>query len=237
MIIWAHRQRLLESQTHQAPAAAVPCCRGTAASHPHSTRRGQSPSARLRRTRPTLSKIDPPNRLPTPKPFHLQPISLPPCGVNPLPNGGQGRQRQQIERRCPIASLRFAPPSSTQKHLRPEQPAQRQKTATLRRAGCFGFGQQGSRRTGSVSTAVLIFCGMPSTPCQTYPCALLPVPVALRPPLHLSKRYAANGGQLPQMRDGVRPPSVLRPQLPPVGRLSAGGAASVGQSPKDKKPG
>lgn len=222
VILWAHRQRLSESQTHKAPAATVGCCRGAAASSPHSTRRGQSPSAPLRRTRPTLTNIAPPNRLPSQRPLQLQPRSMPPYGVNPLPAGGQGRPRQQLERRNPIASQRFAPqkpPTNKMRHT-PSNPMQ--NTSTLRRSGSFGFGQQGTQRKGSVATAVYIFSGMPLPRCLTSPIALLPVPKALRPPLHLSKRYAASVGQHPQMRDSVRPLCVQGPLLPHTGHVSAG---------------
>lgn len=233
----AHRQRLSCAQTHQPPAAAVACCRGTAASSPQSTRRGQALPPDLRRTRPTLTKIALPNRLPTQKPLQLQPRSMPPYRVNPLPAGGQGRPRQQLERRNPIASQRFAPPSSTQKHMRPTQSNARQKTTTLRRSGSFGFGQQGTQRKGSVPTAGYIFSGMPLARCQAYPSALLPVPKALRPPLHLSKRMAGSRGAPPRMRYSVRPLCVQWPPCPKPASRSAAKAASVGQSAKYKSPG
>ena len=199
-------------RTHQPPAATVPCCRGTAASSPRSTRRGQSPSARLRRTRPPLTNIAPPNRLPSQRPFQLQPRSMPPYGVNPLPAGGQGRPRQQLVRRNPIASQRFAPPSSTQKHMRPTQSNARQKNTTLRRSGSFGFGRQGTQRNGSAATAVYIFSGMPLPRCLAPQCALPPVPKALRPPLHLSKRLAADVSGPRNTADSVRPLCVLQPR-------------------------
>lgn len=203
--LWAHRQRLSVNQTHQPPAAAVGCCRGTAASSPHSTRRGQSPSAPLRRTRPTLTNITPPNRLPSQRPFQLQPRSMPPYGVNPLPAGGQGRPRQQLVRRNPIASQRFATQNPPTIKMRPAQSNARQKTPLLRRACSFGFGRQGTQHNGSAATAVYIFSGMPLPRCLAPQCALPPVPKALRPPLHLSKRMAGSLGALPQMRDSVRP--------------------------------
>lgn len=205
IILWAHRQRLSNSQTHKAPAAAVGCCRGTAASSPQSTHRGLSPSAPLRRTRPTLTKIALPNRLLPKLPLLPAPLSVPPYGVNPLSAGGQGRQRSRQERHQPNSLPNFAPPSSTQKHMRPTQTNARQKTSTLRRSGSFGYGQQGTQRNGSAATAVYIFSGMPLPPCLAAQCALLPVPKALRPPLHLSKRMAGSLGALPQMRVSVRP--------------------------------
>lgn len=168
------------------------------------------------------SNITPPNRLPSQWPLQLQPRSMPPYGVNPLPAGVQGRPRQQQERRNPIASQRFAPqkpPTNKMRHT-PSNPMQ--NTSTLRRSGSFGFGQQGTQRKVSVATAVYIFSGMPLPRCLTCPIALLPVPKALRPPPHLSKRYEASVGQPPQMRDSVRPLCVQWPQLPPVGRVSAG---------------
>ena len=156
----------------------------------------------------TLMIIPLPNRLPTLRPLQLQPRSMPPYGVNPLPAGGQGRPRQQLYRRNPIASQHFAPQKPPTNKMRPAMPSQRQNTSTLRRSGCFGYGQQGTQHKGSVSTAVYIFSGMPLTRCLATQCALLPVPKALRPPLHLSKRYAAIVGQLPRLRVGVRPPCV-----------------------------
>lgn len=228
VFLWAHRQRLSENQTHKAPAAAVGCCRGTAASSPQSTHRGQSPSAPLRRTRPTLTKIALPNRLRPQLPLLPAPLSVPPYGVNPLPAGGQGRQRPRQERHQPNSLPNFAPPSSTRKHMRPTQSNTRQKTSTLRRSGCFGFGRQGTHRKGSAATAVCIFSGMPLTRCLAAQCALPPVPKALRPPLHLSKRYATSVGQHPRLRVGVRPPCVKMPLLPQAGRVSADGAARDG---------
>lgn len=205
IILWAHRQRLSESQTHKAPSAAVGCCRGTAASSPQSTRRGQSPSAPLRHTRPTLTNIAPPNRLPS------QRLSFAPC-LFADPKGIHAARRWAVSAAAPCDrqlqpnSLHsFAPPSSTQNKMRPAMSAPRQKTATLRRSGSFGYGQQGTQRNGSAATAVYIFSGMPLPRCLTSPSALLPVPKALRPPLHLSKRMAGSRGALPQMRDSVRP--------------------------------
>lgn len=205
MIIRAHRQRRPFQRTSSIAPPPSRAAGVTAASSPQSTRRGQALPPDLRPTRPTLTNIALPNRLPTQRPFQLQPRSMPPCGVYPLPTGGQGRPRQQLYRRNPIASQRFATPSSTTNKMRPAHPTQRQKVATLRRSGCFGFGQQGTQRKGRSTMAVLIFSGMPSTTCPTCPNALLPVPKALRPPLHLSKRMAVSRGALPQMRDSVRP--------------------------------
>lgn len=205
IILWAHRQRLSDHQTHTPPAAAVPCFRGTAASSPQSTRRGQSPSARLRHTRPTLTNIALPNRLPSQRPFQLQPHSMPPYGVYPLPAGGQGRPRQQLARRRPNSLPSFATQNPQTIKMRPAQTNARQNTATLRRAGSFGLGRQGTQRNGSVPTAVYILSGMPLARCLASQCALPPVPKALRPPLHLSKRMAGSRGALPQMRDSVRP--------------------------------
>lgn len=205
VILWAHRRFSSRIQTHYAPFPPSRAAGVTAASNPHSTRRGQALPPDLRRTWPTLTKIALPNRLPTQKPLQLQPRSMPPYRVNPLPAGGQGRPRQQLYRRSPIASQRFAPPSSTQKHMRPTQSNARQKTSTLRRSGSFGFGRQGTQRKGRASTAVYIFSGMPLPLCLAAQCALPPVPKALRPPLHLSKRMAGSRGALPQMRDSVRP--------------------------------
>lgn len=205
IILWAHRQRLSESQTHKAPAATVPCDGGDRREQPTINAPRPSPFARLRRTRPTLTKIALPDRL-QPK-LPLLP-ALPLCrpyGVNTLPAGGQGRRQRRQERHQPDSLPSFAPPSSTKNKMRPAMPAPRQKTATLRRARCFGFGRQGTQCKGSVATAVYIFSGMPLPLCLSCPSALPPVPKALRPPLHLSKRMAGSRGALPQMRDSVRP--------------------------------
>ena len=205
IILWAHRQRLSESQTHKAPAAAVPCDGGDRREQPTINAPRPSPFARLRRTRPTLTKIALPDRLQPKLPLLPAPLSVPPYGVNPLSAGGQGRQRPRQERHQPNSLPNFAPPSSTQKHMRPPQTNARQKTSTLRRARCFGFGRQGTQCKGSVATAVYIFSGMPLPLCLSCPSALPPVPKALRPPLHLPKRRAGRLGALPQRRDSVRP--------------------------------
>lgn len=176
----------------------------------------------------TLKKITSHNRLPSQRPLQLQPRSVPPYGVNPLPAGGQGRPRQQQERHSPIASQRFAPQKPPTNKKRSAHPAQRQKTATLRRAGSFGFGQQGTQRKGRSTMAVSIFSGMPSTICHACPSALLPVPKALRPPQHLSKRMAGSHGAPPLPRDSVRPLCVQRPPCPKPASRSAAKAASVG---------
>lgn len=205
VILWAHRRFSSRIQTHYAPFSAVACCRGTAASNPQSTRRGQALPPDLRRTRPTLTKDYLPNRLP------MQRLSVSPCFFAapmgfPVPAGGHGRQKAKSARQRKPKSLHsFAPPSSTQNKMRPAHAAQRQNTSTLRRSGSFGYGQQGTQHKGSAATAVYIFSGMPLPRCLTYPSALLPVPKALRPPLHLSKRMAGSLGALPQMRDSVRP--------------------------------
>lgn len=137
----AHRRFSSCTQTHNAPFSAVACCRGTAASSPQSTHRGQSPSAPLRRTRPTLTNIAQPNRLP------MQRLSVSPCFFAapmgyPVAAGGHRRQKAKSARQLLPKSLpSFAPPSSTSNKLRQAKPAQRQKTATLRRSGSFGFGR------------------------------------------------------------------------------------------------
>lgn len=144
IILWAHRQRLSESQTHKAPAAAVPCDGGDRRVQPTINAPRPSPFARLRRTRPTLTKIALPDRL-QPK-LPLLP-ALPLCrpyGVNTLPAGGQGRRQRRQERHQPDSLPSFAPPSSTKNKMRPAMPAPRQKAATLRRARCFGFGRFGA---------------------------------------------------------------------------------------------
>lgn len=205
MIIRAHRQRRPFQRTSSIAPPPSRAAGVTAASSPKSTRRGQALPPDLRPTRPTLTNIALPNRLPTQRPLQLQPRSMPPYRVNPLPAGGQGRPRQQLYKHSPIASQRFATPSSTKKHMHPVQSNARQKTTTLRRSGSFGYGQQGTQRKGRAATAVSIFIGKPLPLCLAPQCALLPVPEALRPPLHLSKRMAGSRGALPQMRYSVRP--------------------------------
>lgn len=205
VILWAHRRFSSRVQTHYAPFPPSRAAGVTAASNPQSTRRGQALPPDLRRTRPTLTKIALPDRL-QPK-LPLLP-ALPLCrpyGVNPLPAGGQGRRQRRQERHQPYSLPSFAPPSSPKNKMRPTHTNARQKTTTLRRSGSFGFGRQGTQRKGSVATAVYIFSGMPLPRCLAAQCALPPVPKALRPPLHLSKRMAGSRGALPQMRDSVRP--------------------------------
>lgn len=237
IILWAHRQRLSESQTHKAPAAAVPCVGGDRREQPTINAPRPSPFARLRRTRPTLTNI--PNTLGIPS----QSCLLPPPAVPPYGQGAAPPAVQPLTGTgapSPLLGAGSSPtqlPNLTQSKKRPTHSNARQKTTTLRRSGSFGCGQQGTQRNGSAATAVYNFSGMPLPPCLAPQCALLPVPKALRPPLHLSKRYAAIVGQLPQMRDSVRPLCVQWPQLPPVGRVSADGAARVGQSSMYKSPG
>lgn len=237
VILWAHRQRLSKSQTHKAPAAAVPCVGGDRREQHTINAPRPSPFARLRRTKPTFTKIAPPNRLQPKLPLQLQPRSMPPLTGYPVPAGGHGRPRQQLYRHQPDSLPNFAPPSSTLNKMRPAMPAPWQKTSTLRRARCFGFGRfvalqrSANGRRWPLRQYLPPLRGRPLTSHQP------PVPKALRPPLHLSKRYAASVGQLPQMRDSVRPLSVKMPQLPPVGRVNAGGAARVGYGSKYKSQG
>lgn len=141
IILWAHRQRLSKSQTHQAPAAAAACCRGSAASNTQSTHRGQALTPDLRPTRPPLTKIDPPNRLP------FRRLSFAPC-LFAAPNGVHAARRWAVSSAAPCARQRqpnslpsFAPPSSNTNKMRPAHAAQRQNTSTLRRARSFGFGR------------------------------------------------------------------------------------------------
>ena len=228
MFLWAHRQRLSVSQTHKAPAATVGCCRGTAASNPQSTRRGQSPSAPLRHTRPTLKNIVQPNSLPPKLPFLPSPFWVPPLSGYPVPAGGHGRQQAKQEKHQPKSLPNFAPPSSTQKHMRSAQPTQRQKTSILRRSCSFGFGLQhfgslcASCRRWQLRHDVPPYRGTQPAPNAK------PVPKSLRPPLHLSKRMAGSRGALPQMRDSVRPLCVQRPQGTKPASRSADRAAGVG---------
>lgn len=172
IILWAHRQRLSDSQTHKAPAAAVACCRGTAASKPQSTRRGQALPPDLRRTRPTLTNIAPPNRLPTQKPLQPKPRSMPPLTGYPVPAGGHGRPRPRLEWRNPKACPALPRHRQPRNKMRPAMPAPRQKAATLRRSICFRCGRLGaalrSARLRALSacrrcTTLHIFPKAPST--------------------------------------------------------------------------
>lgn len=205
VILWAHRQRLSVSQTHKAPSAAVPCVGGNRREQPTFNAPRPSPFARLRRTRPTLTNITLPNRLPT------QRLSVSPCFFAapmgfPVPAGGHGRQKAKSARqRHPNSLPSFAPPSSTQNKMRPAHAAQRQNTSTLRRSGSFGYGRFSGRLCSPQRPAQAAYM-----PCHPSRCVVLaptqpPVPEALRPPLHLSKRMAGSRGALPQMRDSVRP--------------------------------
>ena len=102
--------------------------------------------------------------------------------------------------RSPIAAPNFAPQNQPKNNMRHTHCNPMQKTSTLRRSGSFVFGQQGTQHKGSAATAVYIFSGMPLPRCLPYPIALLPVPKALRPPLHLSKRIAPSVSGFPAMR-------------------------------------
>lgn len=136
----------------------------------------------------TLKDIAPPDRLPTQRP------SSAPC-LFAAPKGVHAARRRAVSAAAPCASQRqpkslpsFAPPLSTPKNMRPTQSNARQKTTTLRRSGSFGFGQQ-------VSALRSVSVGLPAAQTKTLRPRraalgwhLLPVPKALRPPLHLSKR-------------------------------------------------
>ena len=140
-ILWAHRRFSSRVQTHYAPFPPSRAAGVTAASSPHSTRRGQALPPDLRRTRPTLTKIAQPNRLPS------QRLSVSPCFFAapmgfPVPAGGHGRQKaKSASQRQPKSLPNIASPMSTQKHMRPTQSNARQKTTTLRRSGSFGSGR------------------------------------------------------------------------------------------------
>lgn len=140
-ILWAHRQRLSEIQTHKAPAATVPCVGGDRREQPTINAPRPSPFARLRRTRPPFTKITPPNRLPSRR------LSFAPC-LFAAPKGVHAARRWAVSAAAPCARQRqpkslpsFAPPLSTPKNMRPTQSNARQKTTTLRRSGSFGCGR------------------------------------------------------------------------------------------------
>ena len=155
----------------------------------------------------------------------LPPPRLPPLGLAVSPcffaapmgytaaAGGRGRQTAKSASQAQPNSLpTLCPPMANKNKMRPAMTAPLQNTSTLRRSGSFGYGQQGTQHEGSAATAVYIFSGMPLPPCLASQCALLSVPKALRPPLHLSKRMAGSRGTHPQMRDSVRPLCVKMPQ-------------------------
>ena len=204
-ILWAHRRFSSRVQTHNAPFPPSRAAGVTAASSSHSTRRDQALPPDLRRTRPTLTNIALPNRLP------ILRLSVSPCffaAPMGFPGAAGGTRRQTAKsarQRQPNSLPTHSNPKAPNNKMRPAQPTPMQKTSTLRRSGCFGFGQQGTQRNGRSATAVYNFSGMPLPPCLAPQCALLPVPKALRPPLHLSKRMAGSHGALPQMRGSVRP--------------------------------
>ena len=227
IILWAHRRFSSRVQTHYAPFPPSRAAGVTAASNPQSTRRGQALPPDLRRTRLTLTNIARPNRLPS------QRLSFAPC-LFAAPKGVHAARRRAVSAAAPCARQRqpkslpsFATPSSTPNKMRPTQSNAIQNTSTLRWSGSFGFGRfvalqrSANGRRWPLRQYLPPYRGRPLT------CHQPPLPKALRPPLHLSKRYAANVGQLPRLRDSVRPLSVQRPQLPHVGRISAGGAARV----------
>lgn len=186
--LWAHRQRLSVGQTHQPPAAAVGCCRGTAASSPQSTRRGQSPSAPLRRTRPTLLNKTQRAGQPT-----LSGI-LPPPAVSPFGQGASrpaGRLHSQTGAppSHPGAGSRPTPlPNLTHSKTRPTQTLARRNTSTLRRSGSSG---NWSGRHTNPSCAAPSPGGIHAVPFFARCSPLVaspPTPEALRPPLLLSNR-------------------------------------------------
>lgn len=205
IFLWAHRRFSSRIQTHNAPFPPSRAAGVTAASNSHSTRRGQALPPDLRRTRPTFKIKAQPNRLST------QRLSVSPCFFAaplgfPVPAGGHGRQKAKSARqRHPNSLPSFAPPSSTKNKMRPAHAAQRQNTSTLRRSGSFGYGRFSGRLCSPQRPAQAAYM-----PCHPSRCVVLaptqpPVPKALRPPLHLSKRMAGSRGALPQMRDSVRP--------------------------------
>lgn len=226
--IGAHRQRLSNKPTHQPPAAAVGCCRGSAASHPQSTRRGQAltPPCAAQDHR-SQNNTNPNGSNPDSRQAHS--VSLPPLKGFTAAAGGRSRQKTQSA--CPLqpnSRQTLCHPISTKKTNKPGNGQRIIKTSALRRARCFGFGRlvalqrSANGRRWPLRQQVPPYRGRPLT--SHHP----PVPKALRPPLHLSKRPAASAGGYPLTRYGVRPPCGKMPQAPSQGRFSADGAARVG---------
>lgn len=228
IILWAHRQRLSESQTHKAPAAAVGCCRGTAASNTHSTRRGQALPPPCAAQGQRLQIIPSTQGNPT-QSGQLRSLPCRPLGKGrPHPWGLKAAAAAAPARHWCAVRRPTQLPYLTRSKGRSARTNARPKASTLRRSCCFGFDQA----SAGLASAI---CGRPQLRQQVPPyrgsvfaVSRLPVPKALRPPLHLSKRNAASVGQPPRLRDSVRPLCVKMPQLPPVGRVSADGAARIG---------
>ena len=76
-MIWAHRRRASSGKPCKPPPAAVPCYGGAAVSNPQINTPRPSPSARLRRTRPSLKKKNPRAGTHGGQPF--QTMNLPRC--------------------------------------------------------------------------------------------------------------------------------------------------------------
>ena len=155
IILWAHRQRLSESQTHKAPAAAVPCVGGDRREQPTINAPRPSPFARLRRTKPPLTKDYLPNRLP------MQRLSVSPCFFAapmgyPVAAGGHRRQTAKSARqRRPNSLPTLCPPKAHKNKMRPAMPTQRQNTSTLRAASA----SVGSWLSSGLPTAAGGRCG------------------------------------------------------------------------------
>ena len=205
IILWAHRQRLSESQTHKAPAAAVPCVGGDRREQPTINAPRPSPFARLRRTKPPLTKDYLPNRLP------MQRLSVSPCFFAapmgyPVAAGGHRRQTAKSARqRRPNSLPTLCPPKAHKNKMRPAMPTQRQNTSTLRRSGSFGFGRFVALQRSANGRRWPLRQYLPPYRVRPLTSHQPPVPKAQRPPQHLSKRMAGSRGAPPQMRYSVRP--------------------------------
>ena len=244
IILWAHRQRLSESQTHKAPAAAVGCCRGTAASNPQSNAPRPSPSAPLRPTWPTLTNI--PQRAGQPTFRGI----LPPPAVSPFGQGasrpaGQLHSQYGAPPSHPGAGSRPTPlPNLTHSKMRPTHNQPDGKHFHPSAVGLLWL--RSVRRGTAAAVGLWSFRGQttPDPQCKYPSCCLLaalpvcrpclgraqpPVPKALRPPLHLSKRNVGSVCSIPAMR--VRRSPAVRQYAASCPRclLCADGAASFGR--------
>lgn len=212
MIMRAHRQRLSCGKTHQPPAAAVGCCRGTAASNTPSSRRGQSPSAPLRHTWPTLTNIPSPQGNPTHSGQLPSPPRRPSGKGRPHPWGLKAAAAAAPAFRLWSARRPAQLPYLTQTHWRSTLGNARPKSPNLRRSCCFG---SGLLHFGSLCASCrrwqLRHDVPPYRGTQPAPNAK-PAPKAHRPPLHLSKRYAGRPCALPLSGYSVRPLCVYKPQ-------------------------
>lgn len=221
-IIRAHRQRLSCGKTHQPSAAAVPCYGGTAVSNPQTDTPRPSPSARLRRTRPTFTNIPSPQGNPT----HSGQLSSPPrrpsgkgrphpWGLKAAAAAAPAFRLWSVRRPAQLPYLTQATWRSTKGNAMPKSP-------TLRRSCCFGFVPLGVPLRVGRSTGLRSCLPLSPTSRRVLGRSQLHAPKAHRPPLHLSKRYAGSPCALPLSGYSVRPLCVYKPQGTQPASVSAG---------------